>query len=115
MELFFHGEAFVQLYRRIEQVLLFDEAMGPDVPLRGGEDTDCLIRFTEMHGRAFSCPGVQVCHPRSPAMNDEKAVDCARARMHLFRKYRYPLWFKLLNVTCLLLRMLLERGRSLRL
>jgi glycosyltransferase involved in cell wall biosynthesis len=114
---FRHAGTLVQFYRKavVDVVGGFDPELGPGtgLPYGCGEDTDYLLRVLAAGFSAVSAPSVQVCHPdisRIPS-SSEKIRSYAMGRMHLLRKHKFPLWFKLAHVIYPLFRIPFE-GRK---
>lgn len=93
-----------QFYRKEAiEGLLFDSELGPGtgLPYGCGEDTDFLLQVLGKGHCVMRIPEVLVFHPR-PDMDDprlpQKAHAYGHGRMHLLRKHKFPLWFKLATV-----------------
>lgn len=101
----------------VELVGTFDENMGigSPGPCQSGEETDYLLRILEKDHRIIRTSDVLVHHPEpnlaDPAL-PAKAKAYGMGRMHLLRKHKFPLWFKLANVLYPLLRLPLEGKKA---
>ena len=117
---FRHAGALVQFYRReaIDDVR-FDPALGPGtgLPYGCGEDTDFLLQVLGRGTKvlrtsellvyhAVPAPGIAGLIPKTRAY--------ARGRMHLLRKHRLPLWFRVANVLYPLGRLAIEGPKAWR-
>ena len=109
---FLSGETYTQFYRGavVKEVGLFDTRFGPgtDSPFISGEDTDYLVRALQLGHRAKRHSAIQIFHPRIFYNDINKIRGYACGRMHLLRKHRYPLWFRLAITLYPLLRIPLD-------
>lgn len=101
---FRHAGTLVQFYRReIIEDIRFDPELGPGtgLPYGCGEDTDFLLQVLKKDVLMKRTPEVLVCHPKpdfTAVGLTGKNLAYAAGRMHLLRKHRFPLWFKLANI-----------------
>lgn len=115
---FRHAGALVQFYRReaIDQVR-FDPALGPGtgLPYGCGEDTDFLLQVLGRGTKVLRTPELLVYHAL-PDPGDAglipKTHAYARGRMHLLRKHRFPLWFRVVNILYPLGRLAIEGPKA---
>lgn len=115
---FKRGETYTQFYRKEAlQGIEFDSELGPGtgLPYGCGEDTDFLLHVLETGAPVIRTSRVLVYHPEpnlaDPAL-PKKVHAYALGRMHLLRKHKFPLWFKLANVAFPLLRLPLEGKKA---
>lgn len=100
------SETFLQFYRRecLERIGDFDEELGwgTGLPYGSGEDTDFAIRALRAGCEIVRAQNVRVRHPEvnlgDPGLMEKTALYAA-GRMKLLRKFNYPLWFKIANIT----------------
>ncbi|WP_156907944.1 glycosyltransferase [Desulfovibrio cuneatus] len=115
---FNRGETYTQFYRKEALAnIWFDPELGPGtgLPYGCGEDTDFLLQVIAAGAPVSRTSDVLVYHPEpnlaDPAL-PAKAKAYALGRMHLLRKHKFPLWFKLANVLYPLLRLPLEGKKA---
>ena len=108
----------IQFYRREAlQCVYFDPELGPGtgLPYGSGEDTDFLLQALARGVLVGRTPEVLVYHPKpdpaDPALIP-KVRSYAHGRMHLLRKHKFPLWFKLANIVYPLLHLPLESPKA---
>ncbi|MDR2161170.1 MAG: glycosyltransferase [Desulfovibrio sp.] len=107
-----------QFYRReVAEQVLFDPKLGPGtgLPYGCGEDTDYLLQVLKKGWLVGRSPEALVCHSK-PDFSDPAMLSKTRAyalgRMHLLRKHKFSLWFKLANIFYPLCRMPFESPRT---
>lgn len=109
---FYNAPSYVIFFRRsvIERVGPFDEelGLGASSPWQCGEETDYLLRLLACGGNVMRTPHLAVFHPAADgsAAPASKWYAYGRGRMHLLRKYRMPLWFRLAHIAHPLFRLL---------
>lgn len=109
---FCKAPSYVIFFRRsvIERVGPFDEQLGIGAPSpwQCGEETDYLLRLMACGGNIMRVPHIAVFHPAADASATaaSKWYGYGRGRMHLLRKYRLPLWFRLAHIVHPLFRLL---------
>lgn len=113
--LFYHAGTCIQFYRRESLAeIQFDPELGPGsgLPFGCGEDTDILLSVYQ-HSEIHRNSAIRVLHP-SPfdaSYSNRKVKLYAAGRMHLLRKHKFSLLFKISNVFYPLLRLPFESIR----
>jgi glycosyltransferase involved in cell wall biosynthesis len=111
---FHNAGALVQFYRaEILEGIMFDIKLGPgsSLPYGCGEDTDFLIQVIKQGVVVNKTSEVLVYHPKPDVNNPEliaKTYAYAQGRMYLLEKYKFPIWFRLLNILYPLVRYVIE-------
>ena len=86
----------------------FDETIGPGAGslCLGGEDTDYLLRGMLKGMKVMREPNIRIHHPDllMNKMASNKVYMYGVARMTLLWRYRYPFWFRLVNMVYPLVR-----------
>lgn len=108
----------VQFYRSAAvRNIRFDPELGPGtgLPYGCGEDTDFLLQVLNSGARVGKTAEVLVYHAKPDlhaAALLPKTRAYARGRMHLLRKHRFPLWFKVVTIFYPLLRVAVEGPKA---